>query len=63
MINEAPGPVVETMPTLLEAIKEYDFNLYNEKYKAFSKKYNHADDGNASGKVIELLTKIVPYHN
>ena len=37
MINEAPGPVVETMPTLLEAIKEYDFNLYNEKYKAFSK--------------------------
>lgn len=63
LINEAPGPVVETMPTLLEAIKEYDFNLYKEKYKAFSKKYNHADDGNASGKVIELLTKIVPYHN
>lgn len=57
-INEAPGPIVETTQMLIQLIKEYDYELYKERYEAFITKYNHADDGNASEKVIKLLTDI-----
>lgn len=54
-MNEAPGPVVETTKALIDSIKEYDYDIYKEKYEAFISKYNHADDGNASAKVIDKL--------
>lgn len=56
-LNEAPGPVVETTEALIKAIKEYDYEMYREKYEAFISKYNHADDGNASARVIELIKR------
>lgn len=54
-MNEAPGPLVETTQALIQSIKEYDYELYKEKYEAFIAKYNHADDGNASVKIIDLI--------
>ncbi|HPU63526.1 MAG TPA: CDP-glycerol glycerophosphotransferase family protein, partial [Mobilitalea sp.] len=59
-INEAPGPVVETTEELINAVKEYDWNLYKDKYEAFSRKFNHADDGKASAKVVNLILKTAP---
>lgn len=56
-IKEAPGPVVETTQNLIQSIKEYDYETYKERYEAFNTKYNHADDGNASGKIIDLIYK------
>lgn len=55
LLKEAAGPVVSTTEMLIQAIKEYDYSLYKDKYEAFIKKYNHADDGNASGKIIDLI--------
>lgn len=55
LIKEAPGPVTMTTQMLLKAIKEYDYSLYEEKYEAFITKYNHADDGYAAGKIIDLI--------
>ena len=56
-MNEAPGPVVETTEALIESIKAYDNENYKDKYEAFISKYNHADDGKAAGKVIDLICK------
>ena len=56
IFKEAPGPVVQTTEDLIQAIKEYDYELYIERYEAFIEKYNHADDGNASRKIIDLCT-------
>jgi CDP-glycerol glycerophosphotransferase len=57
LLKEAPGPVVETTQNLIQSIKEYDYETYKERYEAFNTKYNHADDGNASGKIIDLIYK------
>lgn len=56
-LKEAPGPVVQTTEALIESIKEYDYELYRENYEAFIAKYNHADDGNASRKIINLIER------
>jgi CDP-glycerol glycerophosphotransferase len=58
LLEEAPGPVVKTTKELLEAIKNYDSRKYQERYDAFHAKYNHADDGKASQKVIDLLEEL-----
>ncbi|CRZ33344.1 CDP-glycerol glycerophosphotransferase [Herbinix hemicellulosilytica] len=59
-INDAPGPVVETTEELIKAVKVYDYDLYKEKYEAFCRKFNHADDGKASKKVVDLILKTAP---
>lgn len=56
-LKEAPGPVVETTQALVQLIKEYDYNLYQERYDAFITKYNHADDGSASSKIVDIICK------
>lgn len=56
-LKEAPGPVIQTTEALIESIKEYDYELYRENYEAFIAKYNHADDGNASRKIINLIER------
>lgn len=57
-IKEAPGPIVETTHQLIQAIKEYDSSLYKEKYHAFRSKYNYADDGKASKRIVDLIRKL-----
>lgn len=57
-INEVPGPVVESTQALIQAIKEYDYEAYRDKYEAFRKKYNHADDGNASCKIVNMIEDV-----
>jgi CDP-glycerol glycerophosphotransferase len=54
-MKEAPGPVVETTEALIKSIKEYDYEIYRDRYEAFIGKYNHADDGNASAEVIKII--------
>ncbi len=54
-IMEAPGPIVMTTKKLVDAILCYDFEDYREKYALFMKKYNHADNGEASKKVVDLI--------
>ncbi len=56
---EAPGPVIRTTQELIDSIRNYHFPEYEEKYKAFHNKYNNADDGNASKKVVDLIEKII----
>ncbi|MFV0342350.1 MAG: CDP-glycerol glycerophosphotransferase family protein [Anaerocolumna sp.] len=58
-IKEAPGPIVTTTMELIQAINEFDPKDYEEKYKAFTKKFNHADNGKASDKVVNLIQKII----
>ncbi len=56
-LAEAPGPVVKTTDELIDAIKYYASEAYTEKQEAFYQKFNHADDGNASKKIVELIVK------
>lgn len=58
-IEEAPGPIVKTTKELIDSIKGYKEEDYKERYDAFHQKYNHADDGTASKKVTELISKIL----
>lgn len=55
LTKEAPGPIVTTTNELIQAIKEYQPEMYKEAYKAFHNKYNHADDGTASKQVVDLI--------
>lgn len=57
-LKEAPGPIIKSTKTLIQAIKNYDYSLYKDKYEAFINKYNHADDGKASGRIVSLISKI-----
>ncbi len=57
-LAEAPGPVTLTTEELITAIKEYDPMQYQEKQNAFYRKFNHADDGRASERVVELIQKV-----
>lgn len=55
LIKEAPGPVVESTGDLIQSIKDYDYRLYEDRYEAFIRKYNHADKGTASREIIDLI--------
>lgn len=52
---EAPGPVVVTTKQLAAEILNYSYEKYKSKYEAFILKYNHADNGQASKKVVDLI--------
>lgn len=54
-LAEAPGPVAKTTEELITAVEHYQSDPYQEKYEAFIEKYNHADDGQASKKVVQLI--------
>ncbi len=51
----APGPIAQDTKSLAEAIRNYKDEDWQDKYKAFSDKYNSCDDGHASKKVSELI--------
>lgn len=55
-LQEAPGPIVITTEQLVEEIQKWSFKQYEERYLAFIKKYNHADCGEASKKVVDLIS-------
>lgn len=55
MLEEVPGPISMTTKQLIQDIKQYDATKWEEKYKAYSNKFNHVDDGKASLHVIELI--------
>ena len=55
LTEEAPGPLVTTTRDLIQAIYNYRMEDYEQAYDAFRKKYNHADDGNASKKVVDVI--------
>jgi CDP-glycerol glycerophosphotransferase len=57
-LEEAPGPVVKTTEELVQAIADYNDQDYLERYEAFVKKYNHADDGKSAQKVVRLIEDI-----
>ena len=54
-LEEAPGPIALNTKELISEIKEYDSSKYIEKLEAFIKKYNHADDGTASKRMVKLI--------
>lgn len=54
-LKEAPGPVMKTTEELITAILTYDASEYHDRYEAFCRKYNHADDGTASQKIVQLI--------
>lgn len=54
-ISEAPGPVVTTSSELIAAIQNYSYENYKEKYEAFVSKFNHADDGRAAKRIVDLI--------
>lgn len=53
--REVPGPVVTTTRQLVEAILADNYSAYQERYDAFVKKFNHADDGKASERIVNLI--------
>ena len=58
-VAEAPGPIVKTTEELIDLLKNYQVELYEERYYKFLEKYNHLDDGSASSKVVELIESLV----
>ncbi len=56
-VSEAPGPISQTTKELIEDIKNYDYSKYKSNYEEFKNKYNHADDGNASRFIADLIDK------
>lgn len=54
-VKEAPGPISRDTKQLIADIKEYNPLKWIEKYEAYYKKFNHADDGHASEKIVELI--------
>ena len=58
--KEMPGPISTTTEELIEDIRGYDPQVYAERYEKFKKKYNTIDDGNASGRVLDLIQNLIP---
>jgi CDP-glycerol glycerophosphotransferase len=57
LVPEAPGPVVQTMPALLDALSRLDDaeEEYRDRYQEFRQRFCHLDDGCATERVIRLL--------
>ena len=54
-LEEAPGPIVLTNEELVKEIVTYNYKSYQAKYEAFKQKFNHADNGRASQKIVDLI--------
>ena len=57
-LSEIPGPISQTTDELVSHILNYKVDEWNEKYAAFSDKFNTFDEGNAAKKVIELIQSL-----
>ena len=58
--KEMPGPISTTTEELIDDIRNYDPEVYAERYEKFKKKYNTIDDGNASSRVLDLIQNLIP---
>ncbi len=56
-VQDAPGPVVESMPALLEALSRLEAagDEYRDQYARFRQHFCHLDDGHATDRVLQLL--------
>ncbi|SDQ04142.1 CDP-glycerol glycerophosphotransferase family protein [Quadrisphaera sp. DSM 44207] len=56
-IPEAPGPVAQTLPQLLDALSDLDGvrREHAGRYAAFQERYCHLEDGRATDRVLDLL--------
>jgi CDP-glycerol glycerophosphotransferase len=56
-LAEAPGPVVESMAALLDALSRLDAvrDEYRDRYGRFRERYCHLEDGQATDRAIELV--------
>ena len=54
-----PGPILKDEESLVKNVKNINmyFDLYNDKYKKFNKKFNYLDGRNSSKKVIDIITE------
>ncbi len=59
--KEMPGPISTTTEELIEDIRNYRAEEYEERYKSFMEKYNTLDDGMASERVLDLLRELIPH--
>ncbi len=46
---------------MIEDIRNYRAEEYEERYKSFMEKYNTLDDGMASERVLDLLRELIPH--
>ena len=53
--EEAPGPISYQTSELIQDILQYDSRKYDEKYRAFSEKYNEVESGTASEKICKII--------
>lgn len=58
IMTEVPGPITTKTDELLNEIINYDPEVYRDKYEAFRLKFNHADSGQASKRVVELIQNL-----
>lgn len=58
--KEMPGPISTTTDELINDIRTYRAEEYEERYQKFMKKYNSVDDGNAANRVLELIHTLMP---
>jgi CDP-glycerol glycerophosphotransferase len=56
-VPDAPGPVVETLPELLDALRRLDADraAYADRYAGFREQFCSLDDGHATDRVLDLL--------
>ncbi len=59
--KEMPGPISTTTEELIEDIRNYRPEEYEERYQSFMEKYNTLDDGMASERVLDLLRELIPH--
>lgn len=57
-LSEVPGPISQTTDELVSHILNYKVDEWNEKYAAFSDKFNTFDQGNAAKQVVELIQSL-----
>jgi len=57
-LKEAPGPIATDTKQLTDIILTASYRQYEDRLQAFRRKFNHADDGNASAKVVELIISL-----
>lgn len=61
-LDELPGPISRTQEELTSSIRDLSENFtYDKKYKAFNKKFNPYDDGNAAKRAVETCISLTPH--
>ena len=58
----APGPVVRTVPEVVELLRAIDTwaPTFADRYAAWKKRFNHHDDGHASARAVDALFAFDP---